>query len=232
MIVLGIETSTIQSSVCLGSEQEVLASCYVARGANADQFLITAINFLLERTSLTYDNVYGVAVGLGPGLFTGMRIGVSTAKTIAQALSVPIVGVPSLDVLAFDLRYSRRIICPVIDAKRHEVFFGFYRHVPGGIARISEYQVGSLRTLRAEIEGRGGDALVVGHGALLYRTDLQDLGKVDFGSMANAFPRAASLVELALPRFMREDYDSLFEVEPMYMRRSDAEIKWEKGGAA
>ncbi len=154
----------------------------------------------------------------------------ATAKTLAQALSVPIIGVSSLDLLAFDVRYSNKLICPVIDAKRKEVFFAFYRQVPGGIARESSYVVGSPERLMAELEGSKDEFLLVGNGALLYRDRLAG-HKVEFGSMANAFPRAASLVELALPRLYREDYDRLFDLEPLYMRRSDAEINWEKKAA-
>lgn len=227
MIILGIESSTVQTSVALGSEQEILASSMLSRGATAEEFILPAVKFLMDKTGLNWNSISGIAVGLGPGLFTGMRVGVSTAKTLAQALSVPIVGTPSLDVLAFDLRYTNRVICPVLDAKRSQVFFAFYRQVPGGITRISDYLVGSVRRLIAEIEGQPSEVLVSGHGALLNRHDLEEIGHLEFGSMASAFPRASSLVELALPRLFREDYDSLFDLEPMYMRRVNAEIKWD-----
>jgi tRNA threonylcarbamoyladenosine biosynthesis protein TsaB len=231
MIVFGIESSTVQTSIALGSEQEIVASCLVARGSSAEEFLLPAARFLLERTGLGWENVSGICVGLGPGLYTGMRVGVSTAKTLAQALSVPIVGTPSLDVLAFDMRYSNRIICPVLDAKRNEVFFSFYRQVPGGITRIADYSVGSIRKLLAEIEGQGTEMLVSGNGAQIHREELEELGHLEFGSMTNAFPRASSLVELALPRLFREDYDPLFEIEPMYMRKVDAQIRWDRSGS-
>lgn len=227
MIVLGIETSTVRASVALGSEQELIASCSISRGATHGEFVLPSIEYLLEKTGITYGSVAGVAVGIGPGLFTGLRVGVASAKTFAQALSIPIVGISSLDLLAFDARYSNKIICPALDARRNEVFFAFYRQVPGGITRTSDYQVGALPRLRAEILGYGTEVLLVGHGALLYRNQLEE-PSVEFGSMASAFPRAASLVELALPRLFRGDSDRLFEVEPQYMRRSTAEIKWGK----
>lgn len=227
MLVLGIETSTPAASVTIGSEQGIIGSCLVSRGATHGSFLLPAIEFLMKESRLTYRNLSAVAVGLGPGLFTGMRVGVATAKTLAQALSVPIIGVSSLDLLAFDVRYSDKLICPVVDAKRKEVFFAFYRQVPGGIARETGYVVGSPERLLAEMEGSREEFLLVGNGALLYRNRLEDARKAEFGSMANAFPRAASLVELALPRLYREDFDRLFDMEPHYMRRSDAEINWD-----
>jgi tRNA threonylcarbamoyladenosine biosynthesis protein TsaB len=228
MLVLGIETSTPQSSVTIGSEQGIIGSCLVGRGASHGEFLLPAIDFVMKQANLNYRNLSAVAIGLGPGLYTGMRVGIATGKTIAQALSVPIIGVASLDLLAFDVRYSSKLICPVLDAKRSEVFFAFYRQVPGGIARESNYMVGSPEKLVGEIESRGGDVLLIGNGALLYKSRLEDAKKAEFGSIANAFPRATSLVELALPRLFREDFDRLFDVEPFYMRRSDAEINWGK----
>lgn len=228
MLVLGIETSTPAASVTIGSEQGIIGSCLVSRGASHGTFILPAVEFLMKEADLSYRNLSAIAVGLGPGLFTGMRVGVATAKTLAQALSVPIIGVSSLDLLAFDVRYSAKLICPVIDAKRKEVFFAFYRQVPGGITRESSYVVGSPERLLAEVEGMKDDFLMVGNGALLYRSRLERANKVEFGSMANAFPRAASLVELALPRLFREDFDRLFDLEPLYMRRSDAEINWDR----
>ena len=228
MIVLGIESSTVQTSVALGSEQEIIGSCVLSRGSTAEEFLLPAARFLMEKSGIGWENVSGICVGLGPGLFTGMRVGVATAKTLAQALSVPIVATPSLDILAFDVRYSNRVICPVLDAKRNEVFYSFYRQVPGGITRTADYSVGSLQKLIGEIEGQGTEVLVSGNGGLLHRSTLDELGRIEFASMANAFPRASSLVELAIPRLFREDYDPLFEIEPMYMRKVNAEIKWDR----
>ncbi|MGH2773745.1 MAG: tRNA (adenosine(37)-N6)-threonylcarbamoyltransferase complex dimerization subunit type 1 TsaB [Actinomycetota bacterium] len=228
MLVLGIETSTPWASVTIGSEQGIVASSLLSRGLSHGEFVLPAVKFLMEEAGIGYENLSAMAVGLGPGLFTGMRIGITTAKTIAQALSVPMVGVPSLDLLAFDVRYSQKLICPVLDARRKEVFYAFYRQVPGGITRVSGFMVGSPEKLVAEIQGYGEDALLLGNGALLYKNVLDEAGKVEFGSIANAFPRATSLVELALPRLFREDFDRIFDLEPLYMRRSDVNINWSK----
>ncbi|MGQ0680213.1 MAG: tRNA (adenosine(37)-N6)-threonylcarbamoyltransferase complex dimerization subunit type 1 TsaB [Actinomycetota bacterium] len=228
MLILGVETSTPWASVAIGSEQGIIGSCLVSRGATQGAFILPAVEFLMRQADLSYRNLSAVAAGLGPGLYTGMRVGIATAKTLAQALSVPIVGVASLDLLAFEVRYSNRLICPVLDAKRKEVFFAFYKAVPGGVTRVTDYVVGTPERLLAEMQGIGEEILLVGSGALLYRHTLEGRGKVEFGSIASAFPRATSLVELALPRLFREDYDRLFDLEPMYMRRSDAEINWEK----
>src|SRR5918998_2823931 len=101
----------------------------------------------------------GVAVGTGPGLFTGLRVGVSTAKALAQAWGLPMVAVPSLDLIAFAHRHVHRAICPVIDARRGEVFCALYRHAPGGVVRLTGYQVLRPDQLAAGLEARGEEVL-------------------------------------------------------------------------
>lgn len=229
MLVLGIETSTPQASVAIGSEQGVIASAMVSRGASYNEFLLPAIRFCLDQASLDYRNLGGVAVSLGPGLFTGMRVGVATAKALAQALSVPICGMPSLDLVAYEVRYSPRTICVALDARRGEVFTAFYRSSPGGIQRMSPYGIEKPEQLAIGLGSRIEEVLLVGNGALLYKEEFEDLGSVvELGTMSHAFPNAQALVELTVPRMFREDFDSLYDLKPLYLRHSAKRIQWER----
>ncbi len=228
MIVLGIETSTPQTSVAVGTEQAIVGHTAIT-GPTRRDVVIQALDHVLGRTGLELAAVGGVAVGLGPGLFTGLRVGVVAAKTLAQVLAVPIVGICSLDVLAFGVRHTSRRIAAVIDARRGEVFYAFYRAVPGGIVREGPYQVAKPDHLVADLEARGGDVLLVGDGAIRYRRQLEEAGaRVELASAAWAHPQAACLVELAAPRLLREEHDDLFELVPLYLRKSDAEIAWDE----
>lgn len=229
MLVLAIETSTPVSSVAIGSEQGIVAGALLSRGKGHAEFLVPAIRFIAEEADIEMRQLGGIAVGLGPGLFTGMRVGVATAKAMAQALRIPVVGLPSLDLLAYGVRFSSRLICACADARRGEVFSAFYRQVPGGIQRLSPYEATPPERLASEVEARGGDVLLVGSGALTYRSRLTGAG-AEFAALSQAFPTALALVELALPRLIREDTDPLLELEPLYVRRSDAEIAWERQG--
>jgi tRNA threonylcarbamoyladenosine biosynthesis protein TsaB len=229
MLVLGIETSTPQVSVAIGSEQGLVASAMVSRGADTSEFLLPAIRFCLDGAGLDFRNLGGVAVSLGPGLFTGMRVGVATAKSLAHALSVPIVGMASLDLVAYDVRYSSKAICAVLDARRNEVFHAFYRPSPGGIQRMTEYAVETPERLAAGISSRPREVLLVGNGALLYRDVFENCGSViELASINHSFPDAQALVELSVPRIFREDFDSLYELKPLYLRRSARRIDWER----
>jgi tRNA threonylcarbamoyladenosine biosynthesis protein TsaB len=229
VLLLGIETSTPQASVAIGSEQGVIAGAVVSRGPTYNEFLLPAIRFCLDEVGLSFQNLGGIAVSLGPGLYTGMRVGVATGKALAQALSVPIVGMASLDILAFGVRYADKTICAVLDARRDEVFHAFYRSSPGGLQRMSEYRVEKPEHLAVGIGARPEEVLMVGNGALLYRKIFEELGStVEFGTMSNAFPNASALVDLALPRMFREDFDVLDEVRPLYLRTSARRIDWER----
>jgi tRNA threonylcarbamoyladenosine biosynthesis protein TsaB len=226
--VVAVETSTPQTSVAIGTEQEILGAVQVAGRARQD-LVVPALDQLLAWTGLSLSHVGGVAVGLGPGLFTGLRVGVAAARALAQVLRVPIVAIPSLDVLAFGVRYTRRLIGAVIDARRGEVFYAFYRSVPGGVMREGDYLVAPPDHLVAEVQAAGEDVLLVGNGAILYRRRFEEVGPgLEFATPALAYPRASSLVELSVPRFLREETDRLFDVVPMYLRKSDAEIAWDQ----
>ena len=228
MIVLGIDTSTPQTSLAIANEREVLASLSIA-GQARQESVTPALQQLLTWSGLNMRNIGGVVVGVGPGLFTGLRVGVETAKTLAQVLTIPIVGITSLDALAFAVRHTPRLIAAVIDARRGEVFAAVYRAVPGGVVRETDHLVLKPDHLVAELEAVAGEVLCVGNGAILYRHELEELGsRVEFASPAVAHPDAAALVELAIPRFLREEFDRVFDVVPLYLRKSDAEISWDQ----
>ena len=139
------------------------------------------------------------------------------------------VGLASLDLVAFSYRYARRRICSAVDARRGEVFYAFYRPVPGGVTRETGFEAASPATLAAELEAQREEVLVVGNGALVYRRELEEAGShVEIASAAHAFPAAAALVELAVPRFQREEFDRVYDLQPIYVRKSDAEIAWDQ----
>ena len=227
MIVVGIETSTPRTSVALGDGQDVLASVSVA-GKARQEAVTPALEYLLGTTGQDLARVGGIAVGIGPGLFTGLRVGVETAKTLAQVLRIPIAGLSSLDTLAYAVRHTHKRIAAVIDGRRGEVFFSLYRAVPGGVVRETEPAVVTPAGLTAELEAVGEEVLAVGNGAMLYRDALEELTGVEVGTSVTAHPEAAVLVELAVPRFVREEFDRPFDIVPLYLRKSDAEIAWDQ----
>jgi tRNA threonylcarbamoyladenosine biosynthesis protein TsaB len=224
MIILGVETATQQVGCAIGGVEGVLASFHATRGRRHAETLVPAIQFACEQARVGLSEVSVVAVDVGPGLFTGLRVGIATAKAMAHALRVPMIGLTSLDLLAFPVRTSSRLIVAAVDARRGELYSALYRQVPGGVQRISGYRVGTPADLASELMARGEEALLVGDGGLRYAATFADRAQVELGTTGQAYPSAAALVELAQPRALREEFVQPWELEPLYLRRSDAEI--------
>ena len=226
MLVLGIDTATPQVGCAIGGHEGVLASFHSARDRRHAETLVPAIDFVRRAARIDLDEIGAIAVDNGPGLFTGLRVGVSTAKAMASALRVPVVCVSSLDLLAFPVRWTNRLIASVVDARRGEVFFAFYRQVPGGVQRLNEPRVGTPEELCSELLASGEDVLAVGDGALRYRGELAELIRIEVAEAGLAYPSASSLVQLAHAQALREEFVNAWDVEPVYLRKADAEINW------
>ncbi len=227
MLILGIESATAQVGCAIGGHEGVLAVAHSSRARRHAENLTPTIDFVRRQARIDLVEISVVAVDLGPGLFTGLRVGIAAAKAVAHALRVPMIGVPSLDLLAFPMRYTPRLIVAAIDARRGELFYASYRQVPGGVQRLSAHQVGSPDDLAAELLASRQDCLLVGDGALRYAEAFEGLTKVEIAEQAFAHPSAASLVQLAHAQALREQWVKPWELEPLYLRKPDAEINWD-----
>jgi tRNA threonylcarbamoyladenosine biosynthesis protein TsaB len=227
VLTLGIETATERVGVALGGHEGVLGLFEVTRGRRHAEVLVPAIRSLCEHAEVDLAEIGVVAVDTGPGLFTGLRVGLATGKALAQALRVPMIGISSLDLLAFPHRHRDRVIAAVIDARRGQLYFAFYRAVPGGVQRVTEPVVGDLEDLLAELVARGQEVVCVGNGALRYREQILDGYRCEIADPWLAFPSAAPLVELAHARALREEWVNPWELQPLYLRGPDAQIHWE-----
>jgi tRNA threonylcarbamoyladenosine biosynthesis protein TsaB len=228
VLLLALETATPRVSVAVGRDGAVLGEVTLDRGQRHAEQLVPAIDYLCRELDVALSGLAAVAVGLGPGLFTGLRVGITTATVMANALRVPVVGVPSLDLMAYPARHAARTVAAVLDARRHEVFYACYRPVPGGMQRVAGYAVGPPADLVADLEATGEDVLLVGDGVDRHRVLFEELDRAEFAGPAFDTPSAAFLVELGMARVEREDFMSPNDVRPLYLRKSDAEIEWER----
>ena len=225
-MILAIDTSTMQVGVAVGEGhgQEVRGAVRLVGERRHAEQLAPAIRALCDWTGVELAALEAIAVGIGPGLFTGLRVGVTTANVMAQALGVPVVGVPGLDLVAHPLRLSARTIVAVIDARRGEVFHARYRPVAGGVLRDSEYAVGTVDALISDLAALDEDVLLAGDGVARYESALVALERAELAGADFAQPSVTALVELASARLDGET--SNVAVTPMYLRESDAELSW------
>jgi len=232
VLILGIETATPQVGVAVGGHEGLLASFHSGRDRRHAETLVPAVEFVCSQARVELGDIGCVAVDVGPGLFTGLRVGLAAAKAFAHALRIPMVGVSSLDLLAFPARLSDRLIVSTVDARRSEVFYAMYRRVHGGVTRVSEAGVAAPGDVIAEIKALGEDCLVVGDGGERYIDQFEAARGVELAREGFRYPMASSLVELAHMQAVREEFVAPREIEPIYLRSPDARINFQARDAS
>ncbi len=233
MLILGIESASSQVGCAVGGHEGVLASAHAGRGRRHAEALAPQIDFVRRQAGISMADLGAVAVDVGPGLFTGLRVGIAAALATAYALGVPMIGVSSLDLLAFPARWTSRLIVSALDARRGELFVAMFRRVPGGIQRLSDPRVCTPDELVADLSVQEERTLLVGDGALRYHEAFAGVRGVELAEQGLANPSARALVQLAHARAMREEFVQPRDLRPVYLRRPDAEINWSmRDGAA
>ncbi len=228
MKILAIETSTYSGSIALVSEDTVLGEYYFNIGPAHTEKLVPSIHWLLSELNTEKSDLTGVAVSMGPGSFTSLRVGISTAKGICYSLGIPLVGVSSLKVLAMNLPFSAFNICPVIDARRGEVFTAVFRSNNGKIERLAEDMVVTPEKLADLIND---NTIFIGDGALLYKDFLEDSlsDGIMFCPLNLNAPRASNVALAEIDKFIegfdsKDVADEVMNMAPHYLRKSEAEI--------
>ena len=226
MLILGIESAGSQIGCAIGGHEGVLASAHTGKGRQHAESLAPQMDFVRRQAGVEFSELGVVAVDIGPGLYTGLRVGISSATTIAHALGIPMIGISSLDLLAFPARWTSRLIVTALDARRGELFTALFRKVPGGIQRIRDPQVNTPQELLAELMTIEEPALLVGDGALRYQEIFSSIRRVEMAEQGLANPSARSLVQLAHAQAIREEFVQSWDIKPVYLRQPDAEINW------
>lgn len=227
MKVLGIETATKTGGVALLSDRGVIAEYTLNIEVTHSERLMATVERMLADTGTALSSVDGFAVSVGPGSFTGLRIGVATAKTLAFAAGRPVAAVPTLMALAWNLPSAAVPVCPLLDAKKKEVYAAVYQTVRGGMETVMEAAVLPLADLKARLSG---PVLFTGEASLLFRGEIEQLfgDHARFAPLAAAVPSAASVAELGRQALLECRMVELDSLAPVYIRRPEAEVAWEK----
>ena len=222
MRILAIETATGASSVALVEGRLVAASASRLGRTGHDGFLIPAIDFCFEQAAWEPEELDMVVVDAGPGLFTGIRVGIATGQGVAAMLGVPIMAASSLDALALRAATGRRHIWSVVDARRREVAVAGYRPVPGGAVMDSPPELVGYQHIRGILESDPDDVLVVGDVEVLPASALRGLKRVKTGMPR--YPSADALAEVVVARAERGEFGDPDDVRPLYMREPDVTL--------
>ena len=237
MLVLGIETATAQVGVAIANDDGVLASFHASGDRRHAETLVPAIQFVCAQAQVSLAQLDAVAVDVGPGLFTGLRVGLATAKAVAFGCDVPLLGVTSLAALAFSARLANRMILAAVDARRAEIFYATYRGTDDGIECVAEPKVGEPLAVVKQLAldqpdgqpaGQAAGLLAVGDGALRYGELFESVPGLVLGPTELRYPSATALVQLAHSQALREEFATPAEIVPLYLRAPDARINWEQ----
>ena len=244
MKILAIETSTMLGGIAVADDSAgLIAEVRLNVKSTHSERLMTEINHVLQQSGLTAHDIDIFGVAIGPGSFTGLRIGLSTAKGFSYATGKPIVSVPTLEAFAWNFPYCRYPVCIMLDARKGEVYAALFQWTGDGFARLmSEASVNveklmekitsgipPLPAAKAGEEGFGEERIVfAGEGALLYRNKIEAMigGKAIFAPLEKMIPSPANIASIGIQKALQGEFTEPVSLIPIYIRRSEAEIKW------
>lgn len=225
MKILGIDSSGLVATVALQSDDILVGEYTIHNKKTHSQTLLPMIHDMLSLAEVSVQELDAIAVAAGPGSFTGLRIGAATAKGLGQALDIPLVAVPTLEGLAYNLAGADALICPILDARRDQAYYGIY-DVSGELPEaVAEQDAASIETVMQKVRETGRDVIFVGDGVPVFEKRLAaELGGgYRLGADSVRYQRASSVAALGR-RYLELGKEMPAEqFAPIYLRLSQAE---------
>jgi len=227
MFILGIETSTKTGSVAVVSEDAVIAQYSLNIEVTHSERLMSTVDRVLKDSGIPIADMDGFAIAIGPGSFTGLRIGLAAVKGLAFATGKPVAAVPTLKALAWNLPQAGHPVCPMLDARKNEVYAALYKYQGLELLQLMPEATIPL----AEIANRiPGTVLFTGEASRLYQQALEQAfgDRALFAPRTACLPSAAAVAEIGLDMIRKGEQIDPDNLTPLYIRRPEAEVAWEK----
>ena len=229
MRILAIDSSGLVATVAVVEEENEISKTIAEYTINYkkthSQTLLPMLDEIVKMTDMNLDTIDAIAVAGGPGSFTGLRIGSATAKGLGLALKKPLIHVPTVDGLAYNLCYTDRIICPIMDARRNQVYTGIYQ-MDGDKLQVLEAQMAvEIDELAKKLCTYGKPVIFLGDGVPVFKPYIEEHIQVphSYAPIHLSQQRAGALGALALQYYHEGKYESAAEHQPDYLRLSQAE---------
>jgi len=221
MKILGFDTAAPTNTIGLTDDDRMLADYAWEARDNSLQRIILNIDLVLKRGGVALGEIDGLAVGIGPGSWTGAKVGVTVAKTLAYVTNKPLCGVTSFEALSYQSRAASTQLCPLVHAGKDTVYAALYRPRGKSLVRKGDFYVGDIKGLAGAVKE---PTLFLGKPAHLYRQTLsKELGPLaSFGSPSDS-PSGCAFAWIALPRFRKGDKDDALSLAPLYLKESLAQ---------
>lgn len=225
MKILALESSGLVASVAVMEDQKMIGEFTTNFKKTHSQTLLPMLDELIKTLDMELSDIDAIAVSKGPGSFTGLRIGSATAKGLGLALNKPLIPVPTVDALAYNLCGSAHLICPMMDARRQQVYTGLYAFENGHFKVVLPQRAVPVEEIIDEINQRGRSVIFLGDGVPVYKTLIESSVKTEyqFAPAHLAYQRAGALGALAQIYYSEGKIESASAHRPDYLRVSQAE---------
>ena len=226
MKIVAIDSSGLVASVAVATEDALVAEYTVNFKKTHSQTLLPMLDEISKMIGLDMEEVDAVAVAAGPGSFTGLRIGSATAKGLAFAINKPVIGVPTVDALSMNLWGTGSLVVPIMDARRDQVYTGFYDFDANGQHRVVKEQFAeNIVEVVKELNSIGRDVIFLGDAVPVYDQQIKDNIEVPYkyAPLHMNRQRAASLAKLAVDYYKAGKVENAADHSPTYLRMSQAE---------
>ena len=229
MKILGIDTSTMAANVAVLEDDKLICEYTINTKKTHSQKLMPMIENMLSLSDLNVRELDAIAVCEGPGSFTGLRIGMATAKAIAHVNDIPVIGVNSLEVLAANMNLCDKKICSILDAQRNQVYMNKYILKDYKITELEEISIKAIDELLEEISSSNEDWVLVGEAVYKYKEKIEEISNITIPSPANNITKASTLCFVARDKMLANDQVyNCYNINPMYIRKSQAEEQYEE----
>ncbi len=230
MKILGIDSSGLVASAAIADEKNIIAEFTVNNKQTHSQTLLPMIEKVVDMSEIELEQIDAIAIAAGPGSFTGLRIGSATAKGIGLALKKPVVSVPTLEGLAYRVSVFDGIICPIMDARRNQVYTGIYKMDKGNLVCLSEQKAVDIHEIMEELEKYDEKVIFLGDGVEVQRETIEKEFKKEycFAPIYLSKQSAAAVAVLGDVYFNQGKAEDAAEHKPIYLRKSQAEREREE----
>jgi tRNA threonylcarbamoyladenosine biosynthesis protein TsaB len=228
--ILAVETSSLTAGVAVMEDSTLLGEYSINHKKTHSTMLMPMIKELMDKLELLPADIDVYAASVGPGSFTGLRIGITTVKSIAYAAGKPVVSVPTLDALAYNVPMVHSLVCPIMDARNNQVYTCLYSREGSVQVKVMNYAGIPVGELMEIIKGRNSSVVFVGDGVEKYREFIKEqLGdRCEFAPGSLLLHKASSVAGLGLLKARKGELENPFDMAPFYLRKPQAERELEK----
>lgn len=229
MKILGIDTSTMAANVAVLEDDKLICEYTINTKKTHSQKLMPMIENMLQLSDIGIKDIDAIAICVGPGSFTGLRIGMATAKAMAHVNNIPLIGVNSLEILGANMDLCNKKICSILDAQRNQVYTCKYMVEENKSKALEEIRIMPIDDLLEELSSTNEEWIIVGEAVYKYKEKIDTISNITIPSPSNNITKASSLCVVAKDKFEQNiEVHNCYDINPMYIRKSQAEEQYEE----